>query len=148
MRKKTYEEHYRDGEIAINIAAQALSKQAIKEEIRAKGERLTLVKPAEINARAKVYLEAHPGLWQLAWERAWHSGQIDESVGLILREICRRRSVPELYITPNWPEPLPERGVRRKKKEPPKVEPKPNGVVMRLAVVCLGVVGLAYWFMS
>ena len=70
MRKKTYEDHYRDGEVAINIAAQALSKQAIKEEIKARGERLALVKPAEINAKAKVYLETHPGLWRLAWERA------------------------------------------------------------------------------
>jgi hypothetical protein len=150
MRKRSYEDHYRDGEVAINIAAQALSKQAIKDEIKAKGERLALVKPAEINASAKVYLEAHPALWYAAWERAWHSGQIDESVGIILREICRRRSVPDLYITPNWPEPLPERGVRRKKKtEPPKEEP-PNGVVMRysLAMVCVGVVGLAYWLMG
>jgi hypothetical protein len=57
-----------DGNAAINIAAQALSKQAIKEEIKARGERLTLVKPAEINARAKVYLEEHPGLWFSAWE--------------------------------------------------------------------------------
>ena len=148
-KKKTYEDHQRDGEIAINIAALALSKQAIKEEIKAKGERLTLVKPAGINARAKVYLEQHPGLWRLAWERAWHSGQIDESVGVILREIYRRRSVPELYVTPSWPEPLPERGVRRKKKkEPPKEEP-PKGVVMlSLAIAGMSFVGLAYWLMS
>jgi hypothetical protein len=145
MRKKSYEELYQAGEIAINIAAQALSKEAIKEEIKAKGERLTLVPPAEINARAKVYLEQHPGLWFSAWERAWHSGQIDESVGLILREICRRRSVPELWITPNWPEPLPERGAKRKTKpKPPKPEPKPNGVLMPLALVWVGVIGLAY----
>jgi hypothetical protein len=148
MRKKTREDHYRDGEIAINIAAQALSKQAIKEEIKARGERLTLVKPAEINARAKVYLEEHPGLWRLAWERAWLSGQIDESVGVILREISRRRSVPELYITPSWPEPLPERKAKLKKKrkeEPPKEEP-PKGVAMySLAIVGMSVVGLAWW---
>jgi hypothetical protein len=86
MRKKTYEDHQRDGEVAINIAALALARNAIKEEIRARGERLTLVKPAEIAEKPKVYLEEHPGLWRLAWERAWHSGQIDESVGVILRE--------------------------------------------------------------
>jgi hypothetical protein len=146
MRKKTHEDHYRDGEIAINIAALALAKNAIKEEIKARGERLALVKPAEINAKAKAYLETHPGLWRLAWERAWHSGQIDESVGVILREIYRRRSVPELYVTPSWPEPLPERGVRRKKKkEPPKEEP-PKGIAMySLAIAGMSVVGLAYW---
>jgi hypothetical protein len=145
MRKKTREDHYRDGEVAINIAALALAKLAIKEEIKAKGERLALVKPAEIAARAKVYLEEHPRLWFAAWERAWHSGQIDESVGLILREICRRRSVPELYITPSWPEPLPERGVKPKKK-PPKKPEEPNGVLMlSLAMVGMSVVGLAYW---
>jgi hypothetical protein len=151
MRKKTYEDHYRDGEVAINIAAQALSKQAIKEEIKARGERLALVKPAEINAKAKAYLETHPGLWRLAWERAWHSGQIDESVGVILREIYRRRSVPELYVTPSWPEPLPERNAKPKKKikkEPPKEEPPKGIAVYSLAIVGMSVVGLAYWLMG
>jgi hypothetical protein len=145
MRKKTYEEHYRDGEIAINIAALALAENAIKE---ARGERLTLVNPAEITQKAKVYLEAHPGLWRPAWERAWNAGQIDESVGVILREIYRRRSVPELYVTPSWPEPLPERNAKRKKKikeEPPKEEP-PSGVgLYSLAIIGMSVVGLACW---
>src|SRR6516162_925673 len=99
MRKKTYEELYQNGEIAINIAALALAKNAIKEELRSQGLRSRLIKPDEI----KAYLETHPGLWFPAWERAWHSGQIDESVGVILREIYRRRSVPELYVTPSWP---------------------------------------------
>jgi hypothetical protein len=146
MRKKTREDHQRDGEVAINIAALALAKNAIKEGLRSQGLRSRLIKPDEI----KAYLEAHPALWFAAWERAWHSGQIDESVGVILREIYRRLSVPELWITPNWPDPLPERGVRRKKKEPPKPEPKPNGVAMpfSLVMVCVGVIGLAWWLVS
>jgi hypothetical protein len=110
MRKKTHEDHYRDGEVAIHIARQALAKQAIKDQLRSQGLRQRFIKPDEITA----YLEHHPKLWFSAWERAWHSGRIDESVGVILREICRRRSVPDLYITPSWPEPLPERKAKRR----------------------------------
>jgi hypothetical protein len=101
MRKKTYEDHYRDGEIAITIAAQALSKQAIKEEIKAKGERLTLVKPAEINARAKVYLADHPELYLYAFNRASKMGQIDPSVQNALKEQCWKRQPEKIYPFPD-----------------------------------------------
>jgi hypothetical protein len=89
MRKKTYEDHYRDGEVAIKIAARALAKRAVEDGLRAKGVRVTLVRPAEITEKAKVLLTNNPELWRAAYHRAERAGWIDPSVRGVLAERWR-----------------------------------------------------------
>ena len=62
---------------AINYCARSIAKNAVKEQLRAEGVRVTLVRPAEIAERAKVYLEQHPELYTLALERARRMGFVD-----------------------------------------------------------------------
>jgi hypothetical protein len=62
---------------AINYLARSAAKKAVTEQLRAQGVRVTLVKPADIAAQAKVYLEQHPELYQQALERAQRMGYID-----------------------------------------------------------------------
>ena len=48
------------------------ARRAVPEELRAQGVRVSLVKPAEISARANEYLSPHPELYRAALERAQH----------------------------------------------------------------------------
>jgi hypothetical protein len=63
---------------AINYCARSIAKNAVKEQLRAQGVRVTLVRPAEITERAKTYLEQHPELYQQALERALRMGLIKQ----------------------------------------------------------------------
>ena len=63
---------------AINFLARSAAKKAVTEQLRAQGVRVTLVRPAEITERARVYLEQHPELYQLALERAQRMGYIEQ----------------------------------------------------------------------
>jgi hypothetical protein len=65
------------GNQAIHVLARLAAKRAVQDELRAAGVRVTLVKPADIAAQAKVYLEQHPELWVLARERARRMGWIE-----------------------------------------------------------------------
>jgi hypothetical protein len=65
------------GKHAVYILARLAAKKAVQDELRAQGVRVTLCKPADIAAQAKVYLEQHPELWSLARERARKMGLID-----------------------------------------------------------------------
>ena len=55
---------------AICILARLAAKKAVTEELRAQGVRVSLVRPAEIAAKAQAYVEAHTELWAEARERA------------------------------------------------------------------------------
>ena len=55
---------------AVHVLARLAARRAVKDELRAQGIRVSLVKPAEISARAQVYLQAHPELYRAALERA------------------------------------------------------------------------------
>ena len=55
---------------AVHVLARLAARKAVKEQLRADGVRPTLVKPAEISARANEYLSQHPELWRDALERA------------------------------------------------------------------------------
>jgi len=46
------------------------ARRAVQEELRSQGVRVSLVKPAEISAKAQVYLQSHPELFKEALERA------------------------------------------------------------------------------
>ena len=55
---------------AVHVLARMAARKAVTEELRAQGVRVSLVKPAEISAKAQVYLSQHPELYREALERA------------------------------------------------------------------------------
>jgi hypothetical protein len=63
---------------AVKVLAQLAAKKAVEAELRAKGVRVTLVKPAEITAQAQVYLQSHPELIDAAKERALRLGMYEK----------------------------------------------------------------------
>jgi hypothetical protein len=66
------------GAHAINVLARLAAKNAVKEQLRDQGVRVTLVPIREITERAQVYLEQHPELYQQALERERQLGMIRE----------------------------------------------------------------------
>ena len=69
---------------AVHVLARMAARKAVQEELRSAGVRVSLVKPAEISAKAQSYLADHPELYREALERAQRLG---------LYEKPRRRSV-------------------------------------------------------
>ena len=69
---------------AVHVLARLAARKAVQEELRAQGVRVSLVRPAEISARAQAFLADHPELYREALERAQRLG---------LYEKPRRRSV-------------------------------------------------------
>jgi hypothetical protein len=69
---------------AVHVLARMAARKAVQEQLRADGVRVSLVKPAEISARAQVYLANHPELFREALERAQRLGMYEKP---------RRRSV-------------------------------------------------------
>jgi hypothetical protein len=63
---------------AVHVLARLAARKAVKEELRAEGVRPSLVKPAEISARARAYLEANPRLYKEALERAQRLGMYEK----------------------------------------------------------------------
>ena len=62
---------------AISFFARSAAKQAVKQQIRDHGARLSLVPIREINEQAEVYLAQHPELYEQALERAKSLGFVD-----------------------------------------------------------------------
>jgi hypothetical protein len=65
------------GNHAINVLARLAARNAVKEQLRDQGVRLTLVPIREITEKAQVYLEQHPELYQQALERARQLGYVE-----------------------------------------------------------------------
>jgi hypothetical protein len=63
---------------AVHVLARMAARRAVQEELRSQGVRVSLVKPAEISARAQVYLQAHPELFKEALERAQRLGMYEK----------------------------------------------------------------------
>src|SRR5215469_2202484 len=80
---------------AVHVLARMAARRAVTEELRAAGVRVTLVKPAEISAKAQVYLEQHPELFKDAVLRAQRMAEEDE-----LRK-ARRRKLKPILVTPD-----------------------------------------------
>ena len=59
---------------AVKVLARLAAKKAVEADLRAKGVRTTLVKPAEISAPANDYLAQHGELYIEARERAKRLG--------------------------------------------------------------------------
>ena len=55
---------------AVKVLARLAAKKAVQAELKSKGVRVTLIRPAEINAQAAEYLDKHPELYVAAHERA------------------------------------------------------------------------------
>ena len=55
---------------AVHVLARMAARRAVQEELRSQGVRVSLVKPAEISAKAQAYLQSHPELYREALERA------------------------------------------------------------------------------
>ena len=65
------------GNHAINVLARLAAKNAVKEKIRADGERLTLIPHRIIAEQAQRYLADHPELYREAYDRALRMGWIN-----------------------------------------------------------------------
>jgi hypothetical protein len=63
---------------AVHVLARMAARRAVQEELRALGVRVSLVKLAEISARAQVYLQSHPELYREALERAQRLGMYEK----------------------------------------------------------------------
>ena len=79
---------------AVHVLARLAARRAVQEELRAQGVRVTLVKPAEISAKAQVYLGQHPELYQQALERAKRLGLFEK----------RKRKLRQIMFTPDLAE--------------------------------------------
>jgi hypothetical protein len=78
------------GTHAIHVLARLAAKNAIKEQMRGEGTRMTLVPPRVIAEKAQRYLEQHPELYQQALERAKQMGWIKQP--LITPDLAERNS--------------------------------------------------------
>jgi hypothetical protein len=54
----------------VYVAARAIAKLAVVQELREAGVRVTLTPPRVINEKATAYIATHPEIWPLAQERA------------------------------------------------------------------------------
>jgi hypothetical protein len=67
------------GTHAVAILARLAARNEIKEQLKAQGVRVSLVKPAEISVQANEYLSQHPELYEEALQRAWKLGLIKQA---------------------------------------------------------------------
>jgi hypothetical protein len=63
----------------VHVAARAIAKKAILQELREAGVRITLTPPRVINAKAATYIATHPEIWPLAAERARKIEEMEEA---------------------------------------------------------------------
>jgi hypothetical protein len=63
---------------AVHVLARMAARRAVQEELRSQGVRVSLVRPAEISAKAQVYLADHPELYGEAYERAQRMGMYEK----------------------------------------------------------------------
>ena len=93
---------------AINYCARSIAKNAVKEQLRDQGVRVSLVPIREITEKAQQYLADHPELYEQALERARQLGMIEirepivtpdakRSVG---RQIAQKRALKRLSFFP------------------------------------------------
>jgi hypothetical protein len=88
------------GAVAITVLARLAARNEVKEQLKAQGVRVTLVKPAEIAERAKAYLDANPHLYEEAYSRAWRMGLIPQAERIDQALFDDERRKPAL--APDW----------------------------------------------
>ena len=89
MRKQQHSRNH-----CINVLARIAAKDAVKEQLRDQGRRLTLVPIREINEKAIAYLADHPELYQEALERAQQLGYVQTLPIMTTPELSVSRSDP------------------------------------------------------
>jgi NAD(P)-dependent dehydrogenase (short-subunit alcohol dehydrogenase family) len=77
----------------VHALARMAARRAVQEQLRSQGVRVSLVKPAEISARAQRYLAEHPELYKEALERAQRLGLFEKKRKLRAPMITPDRSV-------------------------------------------------------
>jgi hypothetical protein len=88
------------GTHAVNVLARLAAKNAVKQELRDCAICPSSVKPAEISAKAQVYLQAHPELYEEALQRAWRLGLLGEVERIDQAVFDDERRNPRLV--PEW----------------------------------------------
>ena len=63
---------------AVKVLARLAAKKAVEAELRAKGVRVTLVRPAELTVQSQAYLQSHPELIDEAKARAFRLGMFEK----------------------------------------------------------------------
>jgi hypothetical protein len=63
---------------AVHVLARLAAKKAVTEQFRAEGRRVTLIPPAEINAKTSEYLALHSELYDEARQRAQRLGMFEK----------------------------------------------------------------------
>jgi hypothetical protein len=76
------------------VLARLAARNAVKEQLRADGVRVSLVRPCEINIKATAYLASHPELMDEARERARRLGMFEKP---------KRRRKSAVLVTPMPP---------------------------------------------
>jgi len=69
---------------AINFMARLIARNAVKQQLRDQGIRVSLVPTCEIEEKAREYLAANPRLYEEVLERAKRMGWIDEQLSGVL----------------------------------------------------------------
>ena len=64
------------GTSTVKMLARSAARNAVKQQLQARGVRVSHVPHAQIMAQASEYLEQHPELDREAFERAWREGLI------------------------------------------------------------------------
>jgi hypothetical protein len=67
------------GVSAVKVLARSAARNAVKDQLRGAGVRVSHVRQADIQAQANVYLEQHPELYVQARERAVRMGLIERA---------------------------------------------------------------------
>jgi hypothetical protein len=88
------------GNHAINVLARLAAKNAVKQQLRDQGVRVTLVPPRDITTKANEYLSQHPELYEEALQRARKLGLIKhvERIDQAVFDDERRRYA----LMPEW----------------------------------------------
>jgi hypothetical protein len=64
---------------AVKVLARLAAKKAVEAELRGKGVRVSLIRPAEISVQTNAYLAANPQLFDEARERAARFGMYEKT---------------------------------------------------------------------
>jgi hypothetical protein len=81
---------------AVKVLARMAAKRAVEAELKAKGVRVTLVRPAEIATQIRAYLDQHPELVDQAKDRA-------RLLGFFEKKPKRPRpKIEDVLVTPDY----------------------------------------------
>jgi hypothetical protein len=80
------------GTSAVKVLARLAARNAVKQQLRDQGVRMSLVKAREIEERARAYRDANPRLYEEALERARQLGMIELQPPMVTPDCVERNS--------------------------------------------------------